>query len=1099
MGQFPEVDPQLDLPALDRRVLALWRERKVFERSLDQRAGAEPFVFYEGPPTANGRPGVHHVEARVFKDLFPRFKTMRGYRADRKGGWDCHGLPVELEVEKELGLTHKRDIEAYGIEAFNARCRESVERYVDVFEDLTERIGFWIDTGQAYRTMDSSYVQSVWWALAELHRRDLLFEDYKVVPYCPRCGTGLSDAELGLDDAYREVDDPSVYVLFPATSGRLAEERAGLLVWTTTPWTLVSNAAVAAGPGIDYVLVEAAGPGGGTYRMVLAEARVAEVVGEGARVLRRVPVEELAGTTYLRPFELVEVAPEGAARAWRVVTADYVATTEGTGLVHIAPAYGAEDLEVGRREGLPVLHPVDREGRFVKGTGDLSELHVKAADPVIIERLWADGALWREETYRHDYPHCWRCRTPLLYYALTSWYARTTAVVDRMLAENAQVGWRPEHIRDGRFGDWLANNVDWALSRARYWGTPLPLWRCGEGHVTAVESLAGLSARAGQDLSGLDPHRPYVDEVAFACPVCGLEARRVPDVIDAWFDSGSMPFAQWGHPHMGTRELERAFPADFISEAIDQTRGWFYSLLAVSTLLFDRSPYRNVVCLGHIVDRDGRKMSKSLGNVLDPFDLLDRYGADPLRWFMLATGSPWVSRRLSPEALEEVTRSFFLTLWNTYAFFTLYARLEGFDPRAPEQGEAGPLDRWALARLRETVAGVTADLDAYDATAAARRLSALVDDLSNWYVRLSRRRFWRGAGAGAEGAAAFRTLWTCLRTTALLLAPYAPFVAEELWQGLVVAVDPDAYDSVHLESWPADRPAEGDADLLAAMAEARRLVGLGRQARTEARVKVRQPLARALVSVDPAVRPAVEPLLGLVAAELNVKRVELAEASRAATGGASGGAASRASGGGASGGAASRAATGGASGGAAGLVAYRLTPNFRALGPRFGKQAQAVAAAVRAADAGALAPGLLAGEPVEVDLPGSGPVRLGPEEVGVTEEPVVGWRVVRDGAASVALDLDIPPELRREGLARDVVRAVQDLRKSSGLAVDDRIDLAVKAEGEVARALHDHQEYVLGETLAASLHRAPQGDGYDARVELDGQPVRIWLRPRPRA
>jgi len=1083
MGQFPEVDPQLDLPALDRRVLALWRERKVFERSLDQRVGAEPFVFYEGPPTVNGRPGVHHVEARVFKDLFPRFKTMRGYRADRKGGWDCHGLPVELEVEKELGLTHKRDIEAYGIEAFNARCRESVERYVDVFEDLTERIGFWIDTGQAYRTMDASYVQSVWWALAELHRRDLLFEDYKVLPYCPRCGTGLSDAELGLD-AYQEVDDPSVYVLLAVTSGRLAEERAALLVWTTTPWTLVSNVAVVAGPEVDYVLVETAGPGGATYRLVLAEERVAEVVGEGARRLRRVPVEELVGTTYQRPFELVEVAPEEAARAWRVLTADYVTTTEGTGLVHTAPAYGPEDLEVGRAAGLPVLHPVDREGKFVEGTGDLSGLHVKAADPVIVEQLRADGVLWREETYRHDYPHCWRCKTPLLYYALTSWYARTTAVAGRMLAENAQVGWRPEHIRDGRFGDWLAHNVDWALSRARYWGTPLPLWRCGEGHVTAVESLADLSARAGRDLSGLDPHRPYVDEVAFACPTCGGSARRVPDVTDAWFDSGSMPFAQWGHPHAGGGELERAFPADFISEAIDQTRGWFYSLLAVSTLLFDRSPYRNVVCLGHIVDRDGRKMSKSLGNVLDPFDLLDRYGADPLRWFMLATGSPWVSRRLSPEALEEVTRSFFLTLWNTYAFFTLYARLDGFDPNAPPEGEAGPLDRWALARLRETAAGVTADLEAYDATTAARRLSALVEDLSNWYVRLSRRRFWRGAGQ--DGAAAFRALWTCLRTTALLLAPYAPFLAEELWQGLVAAVDPDASDSVHLESWPEDRPAEGDAELLAAMAEVRRLVGLGRQARTEARVKVRQPLARALVTVDPGLRSTVEPLLDLVSTELNVKRVRFAEEAPGAPDSPE-----AAGGQGAAGGP-------GVAGGQAGLVAYRLTPNFRALGPRFGRQAQAVAAAVRAADASALAPRLLAGEPVEVDLPGADPVRVGPEEVGVTEEPVVGWRVVRNGATSVALDLEVSPELRREGLARDLVRAVQDLRKSSGLAVDDRIDLAVKAEGEVARALDDHQEYVRGETLAASLHRAPQGDGYDARVDLDGQPVRIWLRPRPR-
>jgi isoleucyl-tRNA synthetase len=1065
MGTFPDVDPRLDLPALDRRVLALWRERKVFERSLEQRVGADPFVFYEGPPTANGRPGVHHVEARVFKDVFPRFQTMRGYRVDRKAGWDCHGLPVEIEVEKELGISHKREIEAYGIAAFNARCRESVERYVDAFEALTERIGFWIDTAQAYWTMDSAYVQSVWWALAELYRRGLLFEDYKVVPYCPRCGTGLSDAELGLDDAYQDVEDLTAYVALPATSGTLAEEGAALLVWTTQPWTLVPNVSVVAGPGIDYVLV-AAERDGVERKLVVAADRVAEAVGEDARVLRPVPLDELLGTRYQRAFDLVPVSDEEAARGWTVVADDFVTTDEGSGLVQTSPAYGAEDLAVGRRYGTPLLHPVDAEGRFGPETGWLSGKHVKAADPEIVEDLRRRGLLWHAEPLRHAYPHCWRCKTALLYYALTSWYARTTAVKPRMLAENAGVGWRPEHIRDGRFGDWLAHNVDWALSRARYWGTPLPLWRCDQGHVTAVESLADLSARAGRDLSGLDPHRPFVDEVTFACPDCGRQARRVLDVIDAWFDSGSMPFAQWGHPHQegSAGRFRGAFPADFISEAIDQTRGWFYSLLAVSTMLFDRTPYRNVVCLGLIVDEDGHKMSKSLGNALDPFELLDTYGADPLRWFMLAGGSPWVARRLGPKALEEVTRSFFLTLWNTYAFFTMYARLEDFRPGAASPLERRtPLDRWVLARLAETVEGVTADLDAYDATGGARRIAAFVDDLSNWYVRLSRRRFWRGQGDSGE--AAFDTLWRCLSTLSLMLAPYASFLAEELWQGLVVAVDgrPDggqAPDSVHLAAWPRPVASDGDAALLAAMAEARRLVGLGRQARTEAKVKVRQPLARALITVDPRLRGAVEPLLGLVADELNVKQVAFAH-------------------------------------GEAGLVAFRLVPSFRALGPRFGAQAPAVAAAVRAADAAALAPRLSEGGRVTVEVPGMGSIQLGADEVAVVEEPVTGWRVVREGSASVALDLEVTPELRREGLARDLVRAVQDLRKAAGLAVDDRIELAVKAEGEVAEAVAAHRDHLLGETLATALHRAPQGDGHDGRLELDGQEVRLWLRPVP--
>ncbi len=1067
MGTFPEVDPKLDLPALDAAMLELWRERKVFERSLEQRHGAKGFVFYEGPPTANGRPGVHHVEARVFKDLFPRFKTMRGYSVNRKGGWDCHGLPVELEIEKELGFTHKRQIEEYGVDRFNARCRESVLRYVDVWETLTERIGFWIDTSQAYRTMDTSYVESVWWALAELHRRGLLVEDYKVVPYCPRCETALSDAEVS--QGYQDVEDLTAYVVLRPTSGTLAEEGAGLLVWTTQPWTLVPNVSVVVGPAIEYVLVEAERDGA-RRKLVVARDLMVQAVGEDARVLRPVPLQELVGTRYERAFDLVPITEEQAGRGWRVVTDEYVTTTDGSGLVQTSPAYGAEDLAVGQRYGTPILHPVGPDGRFGPQTGWLSGKDVKEADAEIVEDLRRRGLLWRAEPHRHSYPHCWRCGRNLIYYALTSWYARTTAKKEVLLAENAKIGWHPEHIREGRFGDWLAHNVDWALSRARYWGTPLPLWRCPQGHVTAVGSLADLSKKAGSDLSGLDPHRPYVDEIVFACPEvdCGADARRVPDVLDAWFDSGSMPFAQWGYPHQGEVSFQREYPADFISEAIDQTRGWFYSLLAVSTLLFDQTPYRNVVCLGHIVDRDGRKMSKSLGNVLDPFALLDQYGADPLRWFMVASGSPWVARRLSGEALEEVTRSFFLTLWNTFSFFTLYARLEGFDPSEAGAGAPSALDRWVLSELADTVRLVTERLDAYDPTAAARLLASFVDDLSNWYVRLSRRRFWRGAGAagsdgGEDGTAAFRTLWTCLRTLALLLAPFAPFTAEQLWQGLVVSVDPGAPDSVHLADWPEPDEDALDPELDLAMSAVRELVVLGRTARTESKVKVRQPLARALVTVPAERRDDVAGLLDLVAAELNVKEVAFAESE-------------------------------------SGLVAFRLVPNFRALGPRFGKDAPGVAQALRdvdAATAADLAPRLRAGERVTVWAHGLGPVEIGPEEATVTEEPVTGWRVAREGAFSVALDLDLTPDLRREGLARDLVRAVQDLRKSAGLAVSDRIDLAIKASGEVAEAVDAHEDYLRSETLAVSLHRAPQGDGFDARVDLDGQEVRLWLRPVP--
>ena len=1059
MARFPEVSPDLDLPALDREVLALWRERKVFQRSVEQRAGAEPYVFYEGPPTANGRPGVHHVEARVFKDVFPRFKTMRGYRVDRKGGWDCHGLPVELEVEKELGLNSKREIEAYGVEAFNRRCRESVLRYVDAWEELTERVGFWVDTAAAYRTMDTAYVESVWWALAELYRRGLLVEDDKVVPYCPRCETPLSDAEVA--QGYRETDDPSIYVRFPVLTGPLAAEGADLLIWTTMPWTLIPNTLAVVSDQLRYVL--ARGGRAGDRPVVLAANRLEAALGKGAEVVREVALGELVGARYRPPFNFVGPGspddPEGDPASWRyVVTGDFVRADEGTGIVHTGAAFGEDDLRVARAHGAPVVKPVTPQGRFDERAGPYAGMPIREADARIIEDLRAAGLLVHAGTYRHTFPFCWRCGTALFYFALTSWYARTTAVKDRLLAENARVNWKPEHIREGRFGDWLANNVDWSLSRSRYWGTPLPLWRCPQGHVTAVESLADLSRRAGRDLSGLDPHRPYVDAVTFACPDCGAEARRVPEVLDAWFDSGAMPFAQWGYPHApGSRErLERSYPADFISEGIDQTRGWFYSLLAEGVMLFGAAPYRNVVCLGHIVDRHGRKMSKSLGNVLDPFELLDRYGADPLRWFMLASGSPWAPRRISHEVLQEITRGFFLTLWNTYHFFTLYARLEGFDPNQPARGEPTPLDRWVLSELARTVREVTEQLDAYDPAGAARRLAGFVDDLSNWYVRLSRRRFWRGA-QGSD--AAYRTLWTCLKTLALLLAPYTPFVAEALWQGLVVAVDPQAPDSVHLASWPEPAAGAWDPALAAAMAEVRRLVGLGRQARTEAKVRVRQPLARALVTVPAGLQDGVAPLLDLVAAELNVKAVSFAEGEH--------------------------------------LTEARLVPNFRALGPRFGPRTQAVAAAVRAlageAAAGAAAR-LRAGERFALEVPGAGSVELGPEEVGVAEAPVTGWRVVRDGATSVALDLHVTPELAREGLARELVRAVQDLRKAAGLAVEDRIELAVEAAGEVAAAVREHRDYLMGETLAVALHAGPLAGGRSAEVRLDGEPARLWLR-----
>ena len=1076
MGQFPEVDPDLDLPALDARTLELWRDRKVFQRSLDQRVGAEPFVFYEGPPTANGRPGVHHVEARAFKDLFPRFKTMRGYRVDRKGGWDCHGLPVELEVEKELGLKDKHAIETYGVEEFNARCRQSVLRYVDLWEVMTERIGFWIDTSQAYRTMDTSYVESVWWALAELYRRGLLVEDYKVSPYCPRCQTTLSDAEVAM--GYQEVEDLTAYVALPATTGSLAAEGAALLVWTTQPWTLVPNVSVVVGPGIPYVLVEATGADGRARKLVVARDLVASAVGEDARVLRPVPLEELLGTRYQRAFDMIPVTDEEAARGWTVVADEYVTTSDGSGLVQTSPAYGAEDLAVGQRYGTPVLHPVGLDGTFGPETGWLAGRFVKEADADLVEDLRKRGLLWRAETHRHAYPFCWRCGTPLIYYALTSWYARTTAVKDRLLAENARVGWRPTHIRDGRFGDWLANNVDWALSRARYWGTPLPLWRCaerardrgrepgrpvGQGGPRPVRPRPAPAVR-GRGRLGLPRLRP-------GGPPGPRRARRLVRLrVDAVRPVGLPPHTR------GPGRLRAGLPGrlHLRGHRPDPRLVLLPAGREHAAVRPDVVPQRGLPRppRGPRRPQDVQEPGQRARPVRAAGPLRGRPAALVHAGHRVAVG---VAAALPPGpgghhpvVLPHLVEHLQLLRALRPSLRVSTHPLTGTATAPPQPPTA--LDRWVLAELADTVEQVTRGLDDYDATGAARRLATFVDDLSNWYVRLSRRRFWRGAGSDAD--AAFDTLWTCLRTVALLLAPYAPFTAEELWQGLVVSVDPEAPDSVHLADWPAPGTARRDPELSAAMAEVRRLVGLGRQARTEAKLKVRQPLARALISVPDPVRTGVAGLLDLVASELNVKDVGFAE-------------------------------------GDSGLVAYRLAPNFRALGPRFGPGAQAVAAALRqvpAERAAELVPRLRAGQRVELEVDGLGRVELGAEEATVVEEPATGWRVVRDGPTAVALDLEVSPELRREGLARDLVRAVQDLRKEAGLAVADRIELAVKAgggenqaenqgENQVAAAVDAHRDYLLGETLATSLHSAPQGDGHDTRVDLDGQEVRIWLRP----
>jgi isoleucyl-tRNA synthetase len=1059
-SSYRAVPSRVDLPALDREVLDLWRENRIFERSLEASGpdGADrpTWVFYEGPPTANGMPGTHHVEARVFKDVFPRYRTMKGYHVPRKAGWDCHGLPVELAVEKELGFSGKQDIEEYGVAAFNAKCRDSVERHVGAFEAMTERMGYWVDMSQAYRTMDADYVESVWWSLKQIWDKGLLVEDHRVAPYCPRCGTGLSDHELA--QGYETVVDPSVYVRFPVTDGPLAELGAALLVWTTTPWTLVSNTAVAVKPDVTYVAARVATTDGGSEVLVVAEPLLAAALGESAEdaeIVGSWTGVELERTSYSRPFDLVDLDAfkDADGRSHYVVLADYVTTDDGTGLVHQAPAFGADDLMVCRAYGLPVVNPVRKDGHFEESVPLVGDVFFKKADEALVADLQARGLMFKHLPYEHAYPHCWRCHTPLVYYAQPSWYIRTTAVKDRMLEENEKTNWFPSTIQWGRYGDWLHNNIDWALSRNRYWGTPLPVWRCDEGHAVCIGSLAELGELAGQELSSLDPHRPYVDDVVLTCAECGGESRRVPEVIDGWYDSGAMPFAQWGYPYRNKEIFEARYPADFICEAIDQTRGWFYTLMAVGTLVFDESSYENVLCLGHILDEEGRKMSKHLGNVLEPIPLMDEHGADAVRWFMAAGGSPWQARRVGHAAIADVVRKTLMTYWNTVSFHTLYANANDWSPATgdvPPVGERPVLDRWAISALNTLARDTDAAYEGFDTQRVGRLISAFVDDLSNWYVRRSRRRFWDG------DPAALATLHECLTTVTLVMAPLVPFVTERVWQDVVLPVTPGAPDSVHLAPWPEHDPALIDPEVDDQVALVRRLVELGRAARADSGLKTRQPLARALVAA-PGFDALPADARAEIAEELNVESVD-------------------------------------ALGTAAGLVELSVKANFRSLGKRYGKTTPDVAAEVVAADAPVLVAALR--EHGTTTLPSGATVTL--EDVIVTETPSEGWTVASGDGDTVALDLALTPALRRAGVARDVVRLVQEARKAAGLEVTDRITWwweAADTDGATAQAVREHAATVADEVLAVAVHEgAPGASDGAVRTDADDLGLTFWLR-----
>lgn len=1046
---FPPL-PNLSADQLERDLLATWKAEDLFRRSGEATRGGTPFVFFEGPPTANGRPGIHHVFSRTIKDLVCRFRAMQGRPVTRIAGWDTHGLPVEIEVEKQLGLTGKKEVEAYGVERFNALCRESVFRYKADWEAMSDRIGYWLDYERPYITFSNAYVESVWALLRRLHDRGLLYRGHRVLPYCPRCGTVLSSHELA--QGYEEVRDRAIFVTFPLEDGSGRE----LVVWTTTPWTLPSNVAAAVHPDLEYgEYPDPAHPG---RVLVLATALAPRLLGRlfgeatAPTASRVLPGAALVGLRYRRPLDVVPLPAEGAHSV--VVPGDFVTATDGSGIVHLAPAFGADDFAAGQVHHLALLRPVAADGTFVGTTWPELEGRLVTADDtneLIVRRLKADGRHLLTEQHVHTYPHCWRCRSKLIYYARDSWFVRTSARRERMLALNAEVAWHPPEVGAGRFGEWLANNVDWALSRDRYWGTPLPVWQCDRdpAHVTVIGSYAELAERWGRMLpEGFDPHKPFIDAYDWAC-ACGGRMRRAPEVIDTWFDSGAMPYAQWHYPFEHEAEFRAHFPADFICEGVDQTRGWFYSLLAISTCAFDAAPYRHVVVNELVLDAEGQKMSKSRGNVVNPADLLAEFGADVVRLYLLVSSQVWLPKRFDARTIPEVAGGFLNTLRNTYRFFGQYA-----GPWAPAADEA-PVprtlaDRWILSRLAGTVEAVTASWEGFDVTTGTRALMTfVVDDLSNWYVRLNRARFW--APDREADPAALATLHHCLVTVSRLLAPAAPFLSDWLHRALIGT-------SVHLARFPAQGAAQ-DAGLEAAMDAVRRLASLARAAREAVGHGVRQPLARMVVAVPAGVRgPAFDALLGLLQAEVNVRAVAVAESD-------------------------------------ADLVRLRAKPNFRSLGKRYGKETPAAAAAAARLDAAQLRT-LEAGGEAGVEVDGRRFDYLS-ADVEVTREVVSDLAVQSDGPFVAALDPALTPELRQEGLARELVNRIQRLRKDAGYEVTTRVALAIDGPAELLEAVRGHAAFIRGETLARELAVGSRADRPDREqsVTLDDLEAVIGIHP----
>ena len=1045
MAKFKELKDKISYPVIEREITQFWKSARIFEKSFSERAGRPSFIFYEGPPTANGRPGIHHVMSRTLKDLVCRYKTMRGYQVGRKAGWDTHGLPVEIEVEKQLGFRHKDDIVRYGVAAFNAKCRESVWKYKTDWEQMTEQMGYWVDLSQPYITFENSYIESVWWALKRFFDEGMIYRGYKIQPYCPRCETPLSSHEVSL--GYEDVKDPSVYVRMRLKS----DPETSFLVWTTTPWTLIANVALAVHPDVAYVAVDHNGE-----RVILAEARLGILEGEYT-IRKRMRGQELAGLEYERIFDYHPVDR----KAFYVITAPFVTTDDGSGIVHMAPAYGEDDYQASRTHNLPTIHPVNRSGEFGPEVRDFAGKFVKDADADIIRNLKERRILYRKETITHSYPHCWRCKTPLLYYARDSWYIRTTQYADQMITLNNTIRWVPPEVGEGRFGNWLEENKDWALSRDRFWGTPLPIWVCSDcGKQKCVGSIEEL--QHGENVPDpLDLHKPYVDAITFRCS-CGKTMRRTPELIDVWFDSGAMPFAQVHYPFENRDLIDSGsqYPADFISEGIDQTRGWFYSLHAIGSFLFKTPAYRAVMVNEMILDKDGQKMSKSKGNTVDPFQVLGKYGADTTRWYLITTSPPWRPTMFDEDGLGEVQRKFFGTLVNTYAFFALYANIDGFtfaEPRVP-LAERPEIDRWILSELTSLLKRYQESMDAYDVTRAARMVSDFtIDQLSNWYVRRNRRRFWK-SDRNADKIAAYQTLYESLLGVVQMAAPFIPFLAEELYRNLNTVSGRETSDSVHLAMMPAPDEGSVDGDLERRMERAEKIVILVRAMRMKSNLKVRQPLKRIIVPVsDEKERSDIQGVADIILDEVNVKSIEFVTDE-------------------------------------SGLVRKKAKPNFKLLGPKFGKAVQTVAVRIKE---------LTPVEIAELEQSGSLTVRaggadatLGREDVEILREDIQGWLVETDGELTVALDTELTEDLVAEGYAREFVNRIQNLRKEAGFDVTDRIGIHFSAPPALRDILLGMKRYISSETLAEAVEDTFRSGDFDATIELDSHEIRIGLERR---